>query len=79
MTDAHKELAEKGLREKLAELEADLDRVLRVRTAVERSIEEAEDRVRSQTAQLSDVLQQEGRLRREIGDMRQALDAFRSS
>jgi hypothetical protein len=70
--------AEAGLREKLNQLEADLDRTLRLREETESSIEELTERTRELTDRHGQLLKQEGRLRGQIGDVQRSLEALQS-
>lgn len=78
MAEEDKAAAERGLRERLGELEGDLDRIVKGREDVQRSIEVLRKQSQELVRRESEMAAEEGALRGQIGELSRALEAFES-
>ena len=76
MADHDRAAAEKGLREKLEHLEAELARIAAERAQTGQALARLRSEVRDLTAREHELAESEGALRGQIGELKRALEAF---
>jgi septal ring factor EnvC (AmiA/AmiB activator) len=74
--DREEDAARRGVQHKLDAQNAALEEAVRRRKEIENAIEEAEAELRRLHAEVSEVYEDEGAIRHQIGELKVVLDAF---